>query len=208
MPYLCIGLRADGIELWCNGNTADFGSVVPGSSPGSSTKAAASSGAVFFMPFSGLRLIGQTGRVRPMRGPVSIGAAWRSFVATAPAPGERLFREHSAQCAGELIGTRGAAALAVDSAEPFDHLRGPHTADQRGDSRGVALAAAREADASHDIPLQFQVDLSGTGALSLVGIGFFHGFFRIGLIGRRSGARCAQVSTVNSFTCGGRAVWP
>lgn len=25
------------IELWCNGNTADFGSVVPGSSPGSST---------------------------------------------------------------------------------------------------------------------------------------------------------------------------
>ena len=27
----------------CNGNTADFGSVVPGSSPGSSTKAAASS---------------------------------------------------------------------------------------------------------------------------------------------------------------------
>ena len=26
------------IELWCNGNTADFGSVVPGSSPGSSTQ--------------------------------------------------------------------------------------------------------------------------------------------------------------------------
>ena len=25
-------------ELWCNGNTADFGSVVLGSSPGSSTK--------------------------------------------------------------------------------------------------------------------------------------------------------------------------
>ena len=25
------------IELWCNGNTADFGSVVLGSSPGSST---------------------------------------------------------------------------------------------------------------------------------------------------------------------------
>ena len=27
-------------ELWCNGNTADFGSVVLGSSPGSSTTAA------------------------------------------------------------------------------------------------------------------------------------------------------------------------
>ena len=26
------------IELWCNGNTADFGSVVPGSNPGSSTR--------------------------------------------------------------------------------------------------------------------------------------------------------------------------
>ena len=25
------------IELWCNGNTADFGSVVSGSSPDSST---------------------------------------------------------------------------------------------------------------------------------------------------------------------------
>ena len=28
-------------ELWCNGNTADFGSVVLGSNPGSSTTAAA-----------------------------------------------------------------------------------------------------------------------------------------------------------------------
>ena len=26
------------IDPWCNGNTADFGSVVPGSSPGGSTK--------------------------------------------------------------------------------------------------------------------------------------------------------------------------
>ena len=25
------------IELWCNGNTADFGSVILGSNPGSST---------------------------------------------------------------------------------------------------------------------------------------------------------------------------
>ena len=35
--YLCPALEQR-IELWCNGNTADFGSVVPGSSPGSSTK--------------------------------------------------------------------------------------------------------------------------------------------------------------------------
>ena len=34
--YLCPALEQR-IELWCNGNTADFGSVVPGSSPGSST---------------------------------------------------------------------------------------------------------------------------------------------------------------------------
>ena len=26
-----------GIELWCNGSTTDFGSVCPGSNPGSST---------------------------------------------------------------------------------------------------------------------------------------------------------------------------
>ena len=31
-------LSSNGSELWCNGNTADFGSVVLGSSPGSSTK--------------------------------------------------------------------------------------------------------------------------------------------------------------------------
>ena len=35
--YLCAAFEQR-IELWCNGNTADFGSVVPGSSPGSSTK--------------------------------------------------------------------------------------------------------------------------------------------------------------------------
>ena len=29
--------RAPSIDPWCNGNTADFGSVVPGSSPGGST---------------------------------------------------------------------------------------------------------------------------------------------------------------------------
>ena len=32
-------------ELWCNGNTADFGSVVLGSSPGSSTHKGTFSGA-------------------------------------------------------------------------------------------------------------------------------------------------------------------
>ncbi len=31
-------LSSNRIELWCNGNTADFGSVVPGSNPGSSTE--------------------------------------------------------------------------------------------------------------------------------------------------------------------------
>ena len=50
--YLCAAFEQR-IELWCNGNTADFGSVVPGSSPGSSTKAAASSGAVFSCRFPG-----------------------------------------------------------------------------------------------------------------------------------------------------------
>ena len=28
---------ADGIELWCNGSTRDFGSLCPGSNPGNST---------------------------------------------------------------------------------------------------------------------------------------------------------------------------
>ena len=41
--YLCIAFE-QGIELWCNGNTADFGSVVLGSSPGSSTQQETSSG--------------------------------------------------------------------------------------------------------------------------------------------------------------------
>ena len=36
MYYLCTAYEQR-IELWCNGNTADFGSVVLGSSPGSST---------------------------------------------------------------------------------------------------------------------------------------------------------------------------
>lgn len=39
-------------ELWCNGNTADFGSVVPGSSPGSSTPFSRSGD-----PASGLRFV-------------------------------------------------------------------------------------------------------------------------------------------------------
>ena len=34
--YLCPAFEQE-IELWCNGNTADFGSVVLGSNPGSST---------------------------------------------------------------------------------------------------------------------------------------------------------------------------
>ena len=37
------------IELWCNGNTADFGSVVLGSSPGSSTSLEITSVISFFM---------------------------------------------------------------------------------------------------------------------------------------------------------------
>ncbi len=32
---------ADGIEVWCNGSTTDFGSVCPGSNPGTSTEKAA-----------------------------------------------------------------------------------------------------------------------------------------------------------------------
>ena len=35
--YIIVIWNSYFIELWCNGNTADFGSVVPGSSPGSST---------------------------------------------------------------------------------------------------------------------------------------------------------------------------
>ncbi len=38
LPYICIALEQL-IELWCNGNTADFGSVVQGSNPCSSTSA-------------------------------------------------------------------------------------------------------------------------------------------------------------------------
>ena len=37
------------IELWCNGNTADFGSVVLGSSPGSSTHLEVTSVTSFFV---------------------------------------------------------------------------------------------------------------------------------------------------------------
>ena len=37
------------IELWCNGNTADFGSVVLGSSPGSSTSLEITSVISFFV---------------------------------------------------------------------------------------------------------------------------------------------------------------
>ena len=37
------------IELWCNGNTADFGSVVLGSSPGSSTHKKKTTSVVFFL---------------------------------------------------------------------------------------------------------------------------------------------------------------
>ena len=40
------------IELWCNGNTADFGSVVLGSSPGSSTHLEITSVVSFFVAVS------------------------------------------------------------------------------------------------------------------------------------------------------------
>ena len=46
-------LTSAGIELWCNGNTADFGSVVPSSSLGSSTQRPPASGkdsGGFFLP--------------------------------------------------------------------------------------------------------------------------------------------------------------
>ena len=35
-PYIVIFIY--NIEAWCNGNTADFGSVILGSNPGASTK--------------------------------------------------------------------------------------------------------------------------------------------------------------------------
>ena len=46
-------------ELWCNGNTADFGSVVLGSSPGSSTHKGTFSGAfvVFCIDWHSHRLL-------------------------------------------------------------------------------------------------------------------------------------------------------
>lgn len=35
--YIIVIRNSYFIELWCNGNTADFGSVIPSSNPGSST---------------------------------------------------------------------------------------------------------------------------------------------------------------------------
>lgn len=36
--YLCEPVLMNGLfDPWCNGNTADFGSVIPGSNPGGST---------------------------------------------------------------------------------------------------------------------------------------------------------------------------
>ena len=49
LHYLCIRFRAM-IELWCNGNTADFGSVVPSSNLGSSTRLQSDWIAGFFIP--------------------------------------------------------------------------------------------------------------------------------------------------------------
>ena len=48
MYYLCTAYEQR-IELWCNGNTADFGSVVLGSSPGSSTHKRDYFGNLFFL---------------------------------------------------------------------------------------------------------------------------------------------------------------
>ena len=48
MYYLCTAYEQR-IELWCNGNTADFGSVVLGSSPGSSTHKRLLKGSLFFL---------------------------------------------------------------------------------------------------------------------------------------------------------------
>lgn len=41
-PFFCVSLQSlsSRIELWCNGNTSDFGSEIPGSNPGSSTNPA------------------------------------------------------------------------------------------------------------------------------------------------------------------------
>ena len=39
-PYLCIAFQGKRMKfgLWCNGSTTGFGSVCPGSNPGSPTK--------------------------------------------------------------------------------------------------------------------------------------------------------------------------
>lgn len=66
--YLCAAFEQR-IELWCNGNTADFGSVVPGSSPGSSTHKRETSIVSLFVSFH-------------------YGAVVRAY----PAPGAEVFR--------------------------------------------------------------------------------------------------------------------
>ena len=51
---------APGIEVWCNGSTTDFGSVCPGSNPGTSTEKRSRQGFSFLLRYRQRRAAGST----------------------------------------------------------------------------------------------------------------------------------------------------
>ena len=85
--YLCAAYEQR-IELWCNGNTADFGSVVLGSSPGSSTYSTLNISVLFCFV---RRRASALPEVRPRR--VGISERWSVAVAGLyERPGERCLQ--------------------------------------------------------------------------------------------------------------------
>ena len=76
---------------------------------------------------------------------------------------------------GQLVGARSALAAAVDAFQPGYRVGGFHAAHECRYALRVAVAAAREGDASDDAVFEFDVDLPGAGSLADVCYFLCHG---------------------------------
>lgn len=69
----------------------------------------------------------------------------------------RLFLGHDAQRARQLVGARGALAVAIDASQLRDDIVCAHARHERRYALGIAVATPDELHAANDIAVQFYV---------------------------------------------------
>ena len=74
-----------------------------------------------------------------------------------------------AQSAGKLIGAGGAAPSAINARKTFDGVLNAHTADQSGNSLGIAVTAADILHAQDHAVLNLNFNCTRANALCVIG---------------------------------------